>query len=360
MPGTTTRTKTRSRDSIGFNKIKTLIFDSIASVPISQVPATVQGAFMLPCACKVMGAAAYYTTIGSTSGSFGFNIVAGTGTYETTAGGRGIVNITMGTPHTGDLVTITFQVPNALMLANGVPTTYEGILGQIASPSKLPLVFQYQVKATDTTATALATSITQAFNSSQFNSVQAHTVINNILFAWNVAGAIVSFSGLQANVLLNSINVASKVTGAGATTTATVGTATITGASSPTGVVPGVNAQFEYTGRNSGTTNLVGTYTNLDVAQYGYNFAPAGSGTLAATPVFSADMPLFTPVVGNSVYWPTNFDVIYQQGTIMTLRLITPTAAPLTNIKIKLLISPFDVAPPNPTFRTFDPHNDIY
>ena len=340
MPGSTTRAKTRSRDSVHFNRIKTLIFDRIASVPISQVPGTVQSALMLPCTCKVVGAAAFYTSIGATNGTFGFNVVAGTGTYETTPGGRGIVNITMGTPHTGDLISFVFQVPNALLTANGVPTTYSGILGVPVSPNSTTMVFPYQVKSTDTTATILATSITQAFNGSQFNSILTTSPINDILFAWNVASSLVSFSGLQASTTLNSIGVTTIVTGAGATTTASVGTPTITGGSNTTGVVPGVNCTFEYTGV--------------------YPFAPAGSGTLGATPIFNADMPFFTPVVGNSVYWPSNFDVLYQQGSIMTLRLITPTGAPLVNVKIKLLVSPFDVAPPNPTFPTFDVHNEIW
>jgi hypothetical protein len=348
MPGSSTRTKMRVRESIHYNRFLKLDFDLIPTVPVSQVPATIQAAIMLPVSCKILGAAIYYGTIGLVSGATRFNIVAGVGTYETVAGLYGADIVTFGTPHTGDIVTLFFQIPNALLTANGVPTSYTGMLGNQVNPNTTTLPFAYQVQSTDTTATILAASIATAFNGATsqviFMTPPNNSVANDIVFAY-ATGATVSFGALQpgnsaaTTALVNSIGITSSVTGTGATTTASVANPTITGATTTTGVTLGINDMFEYTGQ--------------------YIFAPAGSGTLGATPIFSSDMPLFAPSVGSNVYWSSNFDVIYQQGSIMTLRLTTPGITAGTNFKAKMLIMPVDVAAPNPTYNTFDPHNDV-
>ncbi len=348
MPGSTTRTKTRARDAIGYNALSVIPFDNVAAPGSSAAPATVQARLVLPVSCKIMGATIdQQATTMVTSGTSTFNIVAGLGTYETAAGAYATTFATAaGTIHTGDLITLLFGIPNALVQSVGGPVFQTGVLGYppVAGAQQIP--FTYTVKSTDTTATILANSISQAFNALQ------NSILPDIIFA-NTSGAsgVVNFTALQAGTAQNSITLTSSVTGTGATTTFAVNASPLAGGTATTGVVAGVNDQFEYVSS--------------------YNFAPASylAGALSATPIFNTDMPLFNQhgitgningSPGNNVYWSSNFDVIYQQGTIMTLRLTTPAANPPTFVKAALLLMPFDVVPVCfGGFTTFDPHNDI-
>jgi len=231
-----------------------------------------------------------------------------------------------------------FTVPQSLITAVGGPTTQPGILGfpPVAGSQQIPFV--YIVKSTDTTATILAASIIVAFNACK-------NYLSDIVYAWNAGNTLVNFTALQAGTVANSITLVAAVTtnptpgSAAATTTFVVNALNFVNGTATTGVVPGINDQWEYTGT--------------------YNYAPAGSGTLAATPIFNTDMPIFLNVPGGMAYWSSNFDVIYQQGTTITLRLTVPATPTLTNLKVVILAMPIDVLPQNPTFYTFDVHNDI-
>jgi hypothetical protein len=343
MPGSTTKSKARTRDSIVYNGLDMVPFTNIVSAA-TQVPATIQDALNLPVSCKILGAAVYYKTIGSTSGTYTFNVVAGVGTYETAAGTYATdFGTVAGTVQTGDVITMIFTVPNLLINAVGGPITQSGILGfpPVAGSQQIPFV--YTVKSTDTTATVLAASIIAAFNASKL-------FLADIVYAWNAGNTLVNFTTLQCGNNITQQNAANAITlvaavttnptpgSPAATTTFVVNALTFAGDTFTTGVVPGINDQFEYTGA--------------------YNFAPAGSGTLAATPIFNTDMPIFLEPQGGMCYWSSNFDVIYQQGSTLTLRLTAPGTA-ITNFKVTLLLFPVDVLVPNPTFFTFDPHNDI-
>ena len=348
MPGSTTRTKTRARDAIGYNALSILPFDTVAAPGTSAAPATVQARLVLPISCKIYGAtidqqAAAMVTTGTSS----FNIVAGAGTYETAAGARATTFGTVaGTVHTGDVITLLFSIPNALVQAYGGPVFQTGLLGYppVAGAQQIPFV--YTIKSTDTTATIAANSIAQAFNALQTS------ILSDVLFA-NTSGAsgVVNFTAMQAGTAANSIGLTSSVSGTGATTTFAINATPLAGGTATTGVVTGVNDQFEYVGA--------------------YNFAPASylAGALSATPLFNNDMPLYNQngitgntngSPGNNSYWSDNFDVIYQQGTLMTLRLTTPGANPPTFVKASILYVPFDVVPVAfGEFTTFDPHNNI-
>jgi hypothetical protein len=345
LPGSTTRTKTRSRDSIVYNALQYLDFDLIAAPGISQVNTVVQhNGFVLPCSMKIYAASVYQDSAAMVAdGSSSYNVVAGIGTYVTATGARATaVGTAAGTIHTGDTITVTFTVPNSLLQAVGAVTIQTGILGQQPVANAQVIQFAYVVKATDTTAAILATSIVTAFNAG------FATPLEDIVFAWNTgATGVVTFSALQAGTAANSIAITSAVTGVGATTTFAITATPFSGGTATTGVVRGVNDQYEYLGA--------------------YNFAPAGSTALSATPIFNSDMPIFnggtTGVVngtpGNNQQFPDNFDVIYQQGAVMTLRLVTPGANPPTNVKVILLACPIDVSVAQPSMNTFDPHLDI-
>jgi hypothetical protein len=351
MPGSNTRTKFRTRDAIGYNALSILPMDAIAAPGINQVAGTIQGpnfATILPVSCKIIGATIYQnSTTMVTNGTSLFNVAAGFGTYETAAGVHASdFGTAGGTVHTGDVITLVFNIPNAIVQSLGGPVFQTGVLGfpPIAGGQQIPFV--YTVKSTDTTATILANSIAQSFNSQQLS------ILPDVCMA-NTSGAsgVVNFFCMEAGTAQNSIQLFSSVTGAGATTTFAINALNFSGGTATTGVVTGVNDQFEYVGM--------------------YNFAPASylAGALSATPLFNTDQPLFNGhgitgningSPGNNQYWADNFDVIYQQGTAMTLRLITPAANPPTNVKCNLLYMPFDVVPVAfGGFLTFDPHNDI-
>lgn len=356
MPGSSTRTKDRGRDSIRYNALSILPFDLVAAPGVSQVPATVQARAVLPCSVKIYGAMLDQTaTAMVTSGTSTFNIVAGLGTYETAAGAYATTFGTVaGTVHTGDVITCTFGIPVALSQSVGGVVNQTGLWGFPPAAGLINIPFTYTIKSTDTTATIAANSIAQAFNAQQ------NSILPDILFA-NTSGAsgVVNFTAVQAGTAQNAITLTSAVTGTGATTTFAINASPLTGGTATTGVVIGTNDQWEYNSApTSGATN-------------GYYFANASylAGTLSATPIFATDMPIFNQhgitgnvngSPGNNVYWSTNFDTIYQQGTVMTLRLATPGANPPTNVKASLLYVPFDVVPVAfGGFTTFDPHNDI-
>ncbi len=346
MPGSSTKTKDRGRDSIRYNSLSILPFDVIATPGTSVASSTVQSTIILPCSCKIYGASLYQTNTSMvTTGTSTFNIVAGTGTYETAAGAYATTfGTAAGTIHTGDVITLTFGIPITLSQSVGGPVSQTGLWGFPPVGGLINLPFTYTVKSTDTTATILANSIATSFNAQQ------NSILPDLLFANTSGGSgVVNFTALQAGTAQNSITLTSAVTGTGATTTFAINASPLAGGTATTGVVTGVNDQWEYVAA--------------------YNFAPAGSGALGATPIFNTDMPIFngngiTGSIaggpGNNSYWSTNFDVIYQQGSALTLRLTTPAANAPTGVKAMVLYVPFDVVPVAfGGFTTFDPHNDI-
>ena len=345
MPGSSTKSKFRTRDSVGYNSLSILPFDAVATAT-SQTAGTIQARIVLPVSCKIYGAMIDQTsTTMVTTGTSSFNVVAGAGTYVTSAGARATdFGTVAGTVHTGDTINLLFSVPNSLLVAVGAASIQTGVLGYppVANAQQIP--FSYTVQSTDTTAAITAKSICYSFNSQQ------NLVLNDIIFA-NCTGStgVVNFTAVEAGTVANSIGLTSSVTGTSATTTFAINAASFASGTATTGTVIGVNDQFEYTGV--------------------YNFAPASylAGALSATPIFNNDMPIFNGhgiqgnvngSPGNNIYWADNFDVIYQQGTLMTLRLVTPATGPAA-VKCSLLYVPFDIIPSKDGFTSFDPNNHI-
>lgn len=329
MPGTSTRTKTRQRDSVGFQTLQMLPFTLIASLGANVANTTIQDTIFLPCSAKILGAYAGYSTLTAATGTHRFNVVAGVGTYVTATGGYATDFLTVATPATGDIVNINISVPATLLQTIGAVGFQPGVLGNPPVAGNIMFPLRYTVLSTDTTATILAASITTYINQQK--------ALNQVIFA-NSAAGVVNTTALQPGTSANSITLTTSVTGAGGTTSV-ANAAAFAGGTATTGTVIGVNEQSEYTGTMA--------------------FAPAGAGALGATPIFNSDMPLFTPPIGQNPWSVSNFDVIYQQGTPLTLRVVTPGGGATTNLRVTVLIQPFDVLGPNPTFNTFDPHLDI-
>jgi len=287
---------------------------------------------VLPFSCKIFNASITQgiSTYTAASGA-NFNIVAGTGTYETAAGVNSSTTQTIsGTVASGYTYTTIFYFPISLLQSIGAPGINTiGILGGAVVAGQIPVPVTI---TTNATTGASATTAAAAFAAA----INLTPVLNQLIYASSSAG-VLTYTALQAGTTMNSATYTGSSTGASSAITASgsfaSGTAT-------TGVVPGVNDQFEYTGS--------------------YNFAPAGSGALGATPIFNADMPIIpvNPGPGANPYNATNFDVIYQQGTILTLRIIGTTLT-YTNLVACVGLMPFDVRPQAPTYNTFDPHLDI-
>ena len=342
MPGSTTRAKTRNRDSVNFNNLQIVPFAPISTTTTSQTAGTIQAAFTLPCSAKIIGAHINQgiSTYTAASGAF-FNVVAGIGTYETTAGVQSSVTATIaGTPAAGNVLTVTFYVPLALAQSIGLSeANYStGILGIPVVAGAMPLTVQLTLNATTgVSATTAAAALVAAINTGGSGAnATASPGLDSLIWASNAAG-VVTFHAMQAGTAFNSVTYVASAAGGGATITAS---GTFASGTATTGVTPAVNDQYEYIGA--------------------YNFVPSGSAALGATPIFNADMPILPvlPLQGYNGYWASNFDAVYQQGTQMTLRIIGTTLT-YTNLVCTLMVMPFDVAVPNPTLNTFDPHLDI-
>ena len=353
MPGSTTRTKTRSRDSINYNALQIVPFTTIAaSIGAGVANTTVQDTIYLPFTCKIMGAYAGYTAIGAATGTHQFNVVTGTGTYMTAVGTSATTTLVVGgTVHTGDVLTANIFIPNTLLQTVGVPGIQTGVLGNPPVAGATQFTATYTVQSTDTTLTLAATGLAKAINSLPG--------LNDLIFANNTTGTI-NLTALSAaitsanNTLFNSISYTAGVTGTSATTTLTA-SGTLSGGTATTGVTPGVNDLFEYQGAL--VTPIVGggTNTGSGITFYnGYNIAPAG------TPLFNSDIALFAPPQGQNPWFASNFDVIYQQGQALTLRVTTPASTgSISNLRVNLAVVPFDIAPSYSQFNTFDPHQEI-
>jgi len=331
MPGSTTRTKSRVRDSAVFNSLQFETIGPVAAIGAAVTGATVQAQIILPCSAKIYGAMPTYTAIASILGTHFFNIVTGSGTYETTNGTIATQSLTVAGPVTGNVLTWSVAIPQSILLALGIqPIGFAGSPGiATVANGNVQFNFSYTVKSTDTTATILAASMIAYMT--------ATLGFNAVLFA-NQAAGVITIGSFNTGTQYNSIT----TTGASSTgaTTIAFGGATLAGGTATTGYTAvGTNDLFEYTGANV--------------------FAPPG------TPVFASDMALVEPAPGTMTqgqnpYVPASYDVIYPQGTVLTLRAVTPASTgSITNLGVTLLLACFDVKPPQPTYNSFVPQLDI-
>lgn len=345
MPGSSTRTKTRDRDSVGFNKLQIVPFLPISSAAASQTGNTIQAAITLPFSCKILGASINQgiSTYTAATGA-NFNVVAGIGTYETAAGVRSTITATVaGTIASGQVLTVVFYVPLALAQAIGVSqANYSiGLLGIPVVAGAIPMSVQVTLNATTgASATTAATAIVAAINSngnvaSALGPCSISPGLSQLIFASNAAG-VITFSSVQASTAFNSVTYIASATGT-ATITAS---GTFASGTNTTGVTAAINDQYEYVGA--------------------YNFAPSSSAALGATPIFNADMPILPvlPFAGTPPRISSSWDAVYQQGTQMTLRIIGTTLT-YTSLVCAMMVVPFDVLVPNPTLNTFDPNLDL-
>jgi hypothetical protein len=299
--------KTRSPDSLLYDALFQVSFDAQASIAASQATSTVVSQLPLTVSCKIMAATVTYSA--SVSGGALFNIVVGGGTYEgtTTAGvvSRGTFTIT-GAPLTGQNNTYTM---------NGIA---------IACP-----------QTTGNSVTQQAVADIAVLNAAAFSST-ANAWVGTTTpegYAFSNAAGVITYTALGYGPAYNITPTVNA--GAGGDAVAVV--------ASTGGVLP----------------NPVPTVAQSDQfwLSGAHNFAAAGNSVYP----FDQGIQPGYPYVAQYFPVPTpQFDVLYQQGQVLTLRMYTPTSATLTNFKVALLLKTLDVIETHPSnLNNFAPVRDI-
>jgi hypothetical protein len=303
----TTTHKTRSPDSILYDAIAHYPFDLVASVGTSTPVTTVQGQLPLAVTSKIMAVTISYASMNG--GGALFNLVVGGGVYEggTTAGviGKGTFTIT-GSPLTGQNNTYTM---NSVVIA--CPQTTGNSVTQQA--------------AADTIILNNAAGLSPAANA----------------WANTTTPEGYSFSA-AAGVITYSANAYGPVYDITPTVTTGSGGDAIAVAAATGGVLPNPMPtvaqpdQFWLTG--------------------GRNYAATGNAVFATDQSIQSGFPYAAQFFGN----PTDqFDVLYQQGQDLTLRVYTNASTAITNLKAVALVKPLDVDNTHPVRTNFSPVNNI-
>jgi hypothetical protein len=293
MSQPTTR-KTRDPGAIGYDQIAHYAFDTVSSITGGTAVTTVQGRLPLAVSSKIMAAAVSYSA-SAFSGAL-FNVVVGSGVYEgaTTAGveGRGTFTIT-GSPATGQ--NNSYTINGITILA---PQTTGNSVTQQAAADIIVL-------NAATAAGAFAGTTTPAG------------------YGFSNAAGVISYT---ANDYGTAYNLTPTSTGgSGDTVTAAASTGGVAINAAPTVAAPD---GFWLTGA--------------------HNFAAAGNA------LFPKDQPIAPNAPSIGQYFPVpidQFDVLYQQNQVLTLRVYTLTSTTLTNLKVALLLKPFDVIATHPSNR---------
>lgn len=272
-----------------------LSFDNVASVGAGVAGTTVQARLPVPTRMKIQKVCVNYSAIASASGNHQFNIVLGTGTYAT-GGTKAAASTTVtGTPNHDGTVTVT---------VNGHAVVYTEVVG-------------------DTDVATLLGNVVTAVNTD--------TTANKVVLASATSSAL-TLTALEPGTPGNSITVA-----IGSTDTAPLAFTTF-----------GPNL--------TGGANDVATAIPDDTGRYVGALATALPGGIAVVSVgsngqalFSTDQDLTNAADTPQVFIPTNYDGIIEQGTLLTLRCITPaTTGSITNLKVTLVgcvVDPYGFLP---------------
>ncbi len=289
-----TQRKTRDPGAIGYDQIAHLPFDNVATISASTAIATVQARMPLAVSSKIYAASVSYSA--SAFGGALFNVVVGSGTSEggTTLGvvGRGTFTIT-GSPATGQNNTYTI---NGIIIT--APQTTGNSVTQQAAADVLVL-------NAATVAGAFAATTTPAG------------------YAFSNAAGVISYTAKAYGTAYNLTPTSSG--GSGDTVTAAASTGGVTPVPPPAGALPD---NFWLTGA--------------------HNFAAAGNS------VFPVDQPIQPAAADVGQFFPVpldQFDVLYQQNQELTLRVYTPASTTFSNLKVVLLLKPFDVIATHPSNR---------
>lgn len=274
---------------------------NVATVGASVVPGTVQAYFVTPCRMKISAIAVSASAVSTIAGTIAFNIVVGTGAYETVAPvaatGQYILS---GTPTTGDTDIYTIG----------------GVVIDSAQTTGNTLAVQ---------ATADAAAITAG----------------SALVSATAAGAVVYITALTPGLAGNNITTVGSSTGG---VNVVANQVYLTGGDDAGGiaVVANDNATLPY-------YNHASTAEPVQIAGGGSgittNFAVAGEALFAYDVAIDPEnTPAILTTGGTAVFGdvPTLLgtqtlaasDAVFERGQVLTLRFLTPAGASVTNFVV--------------------------
>ena len=306
------RSKSRQPSALVFDSFQSEAFTVGASIAAAQASTTLQGLMVLPFSAKIVQVGVYYTAIGTAQVGHLWNIVAGTGAYQTgTSGVPAIATLTVGGTFTAG------QTVTAIIA--GIPISITPVSGDTNNTG----VAQRLAALINNTTTLIASGTYAGFP------------LNKVVGASYSAGNI-NVQAISCGTAGNSITV-SVITNA--LQTLTTGSATLVNGANSVGI----------------TTNPVDTMaTNQGI----YTFATNGNAMFANDQSF--------PIVPNQSYGlivtPTVWDGVYKAGTILTLRVTTPASTgSLSNLNVTLGLKSVDTVDTKSrlTFPGFNPNPDI-
>lgn len=107
---------------------------------------------------------------------------------------------------------------------------------------------------------------------------------------------------------------------------------------------------------------VVGTGAEAGTAAPNDNYDTSGTYTFATAgqSIAAADVGLTATAGTPQQITPDNPDAIYQAGSLLTLRVVTPASTgSISNLKVQLLIKPYDTLETRPSNAAFNPSTDI-
>ena len=292
---------------------------SKAEIGASVIGTTVQAYFVTPCRLKLSSIAIACSAISTINGSIGFNIVVGSGAYESGAtAAKGIATLT-GVP---------LDTENNVYVINGITTT--------------------SAQATANTLAQQATADAAA--------ITADTATNGVTAA--AIGAVITYTANTVGPGGNFIATTSSTTGGD---TVTSGQELMSGGSNGAllvGVVENDNRTLPYYNKASDATpvQIAGGGSGITT-----DFALPGQALFANDVSINAvNTPGILVATGGSAVFgdiPTDLgqdvlaasDAVFQRGQILTLRIFTPIGGSITNLLVSAVSEVRDLNwPPDP------------
>jgi hypothetical protein len=311
-----TRGKGETPGALNFDALSWEGFTAIPAVAANVAGTVIQDYLPLVTSGKIVLVTACYSAIGTPQNAHLFNIVVGTlGAYESGASVGATQTGTVTVPVAGDVLTTTIAGLPVPVTVPGAPTVTSTAAAIVAAINSTDI----KIPKNPINDAAISPSFPQGISGYDLNEI----------FAANNAAGVVTVGSLIGGVAFNTISFACTSTGAGGTGYA-AGGSTFAGGVNATGItVP-----------SQDTVISTGAYTP----------APAGAALFAQDQVLVGAPVGSTINTGAYIYQPTSWDCVFEQGTVLTLRVQTPAGTgSLTNLRIFLGFKPYDLAKERPS-----------
>jgi hypothetical protein len=311
----TLRGLSKNQYADALNALSLTEFANLASVGAGVAQTAIQARKTLPFTFKVRKVSVNLTALDSVGGANAFNVVVGSGTYETAGTAAHQTATLAGTPTATSAQTVTTTI-------NGTAVVYTETTG-------------------DTTVTILAGHVVSAIN--------ANATVSKLVTASNVAG-VITITANAPGTAGNAITLTTATNDSGITYTR--GAATLAGGVNASGITLAANDNSDTYGY---PTNVAVANNALFGADVPFNSANTIAANAYAYPgndgpnasLIGQGVPntgwnsLATATGGYGIFVPTNYDAVYPAGLPLTLRCVTgATVGSLTNLQVSLAIVP--------------------